>query len=244
MGIVQLVLVHLHAQRLSQAIQGRLLSGAHRHGIELCGGAQDVQQAFALGAFVHATREGLDGGVADVVIGCDKTQIRGSQIHIVLDAAATKSLQAFHSVLHHLTQVIAQVLMSHPLQTIVVGILGEPAIVESPSQPVHRILLVVDRLHDDLGIHVIGHALVQMALYGKRLVDELLVVLFLGILREQDYHARLVDAWSAGSAHHLQHVVDGVVNVSILTAIELLGVHDDHEMCQHCHAPAQLLCGH
>mmetsp|Transcript_112262 Transcript_112262/g.317542 ORF Transcript_112262/g.317542 Transcript_112262/m.317542 type:complete len:389 (+) Transcript_112262:1395-2561(+) len=83
-----------------------------------------------------------------------------------------------------------------------------------------------------------------MALDWQGLVDELFIVLLLGVLCQEHAHARLVDAWSAGAAHHLQHVVDRVVHVPVLAAVELLRVHDDDQVRQHGHAPAELLRGH
>mmetsp|Transcript_19882 Transcript_19882/g.59474 ORF Transcript_19882/g.59474 Transcript_19882/m.59474 type:complete len:1131 (-) Transcript_19882:1421-4813(-) len=135
-------------------------------------------------------------------------------------------------------------LVRHALQTIVVRILGQPPVIERPRQPIHSILLVLDRFHHDLGVHVIGHPLVQVALHGQRLVDELFVILLLGVLRQQNAHTRLVNARPARPTHHLQHVVDRVIHIPILAAVELLGVHDDGQMRKHCHAPRQLLRGH
>mmetsp|Transcript_58331 Transcript_58331/g.131372 ORF Transcript_58331/g.131372 Transcript_58331/m.131372 type:complete len:249 (+) Transcript_58331:1359-2105(+) len=83
-----------------------------------------------------------------------------------------------------------------------------------------------------------------MAFNWQGLVDELLVVLLLGVLRQQDAHAGLIEARSAGPTHHLQHVVDWVVHVPVLPPVKLLGVHDDDEVRQHGHAPAKLLRDH
>mmetsp|Transcript_117329 Transcript_117329/g.373812 ORF Transcript_117329/g.373812 Transcript_117329/m.373812 type:complete len:986 (+) Transcript_117329:1016-3973(+) len=242
--VVELVLLDLHAQRLRQAAQRGLLPRTNRHGVKLRGGAQDVDEATALGALVDAPREGLDGGVADVVVRGDQTQVRGRQLDVVLDAAAAEALQALNRVLDDLGEMIAQVLVSDALQTVVVRVLGEAPVVERPGEPVHRVLLVLDGLHHDLSIHVIGHALVQVALHGQRLVDELFVILLLGVLRQQHAHTRLVHARTAGATHHLQHIVDGVVHISVFTAIELLGVHDDRQVRQHGHTPRELLCAH
>mmetsp|Transcript_111441 Transcript_111441/g.322178 ORF Transcript_111441/g.322178 Transcript_111441/m.322178 type:complete len:958 (-) Transcript_111441:1198-4071(-) len=241
--IVQLILVDLDAQRLGQASKRGLLAGAHWHGIELGGGAEDVDEASALRVLVDAAAKGLDGGVPDVVVRGDEAQVRRRQLHIVLDAAAAESLESLDCVLDDLRQVVAEVLVCHPLEAVVIRILRQAPVIECPSQPIHRILLVLDRLHDDLCIHVVGHPLVQMTLHRQRLIDELLVVLLLRVLCQEDAHAGLIYARAAGATHHLEHVVDGVVDIAVLAAVELLRVHDNDEVRQHRHAPSELLRG-
>mmetsp|Transcript_70197 Transcript_70197/g.198108 ORF Transcript_70197/g.198108 Transcript_70197/m.198108 type:complete len:1103 (-) Transcript_70197:287-3595(-) len=242
--VVQLVLLHPHAQGLGEAAERRLLPGADGHRVELRGRAEDVHEPAPLRALGDAPGEGLDGRVPDVVVRRDEPQVRRRQLHVALDAAAAEALEALDGVLDDLGEVVAEVLVGHALEPVVVRVLGEPPVVEGPGQPVHGVLLVLDGLHHDLRVHVVRHALVQVALDGERLVDELLVVLLLRVLRQQHAHARLVDPGPARAAHHLQHVVDGVVHVAVLAAVELLRVHDDHEVRQHRHPPAQLLRGH
>mmetsp|Transcript_96000 Transcript_96000/g.248258 ORF Transcript_96000/g.248258 Transcript_96000/m.248258 type:complete len:606 (-) Transcript_96000:3275-5092(-) len=241
--VVELVLLDLHAQRLGKAAQGCLLARAHRHRVELGGSAQDVHQPAALRALVDAPGERLDGRVPDVVVGRDEAQVGRSKLHIVLDAAAAEALQALHSVLNYFGEVVAEVLVRHTLEAVVVGVLRQPAVVERPGEPVDGILLVLDGLHHDLRIHVVRHPLIQVALHRQRLVDELLVVLLLGVLRQQHAHTRLINTRSARTTHHLQHVMDRIVNVPVLTAIKPLRVHDDAQVRQHRHTPAQLLRG-
>mmetsp|Transcript_87455 Transcript_87455/g.138908 ORF Transcript_87455/g.138908 Transcript_87455/m.138908 type:complete len:412 (+) Transcript_87455:1122-2357(+) len=135
-------------------------------------------------------------------------------------------------------------LMGHTLQSVIVGILGQTTVVEGPGQPINSILLVLNGLHHDLSIHVVSHPLIKMAFHRKRLVNELLVILLLGVLRQQHHHSRLINARTRCSTHHLQDIMDGIIHISVLTTIELLGVHDDHQMCQHRHPPAELFSGH
>mmetsp|Transcript_57678 Transcript_57678/g.103594 ORF Transcript_57678/g.103594 Transcript_57678/m.103594 type:complete len:900 (+) Transcript_57678:1228-3927(+) len=133
--------------------------------------------------------------------------------------------------------------MRDALQAVVIGVLRQSAIVEGPCQPVDCILLVLDGLHHDLRIHVVCHSLVKVAFHWQRLIDELLVVLLLGVLGQQAAHAGLINAWPACTTHHLQHVVDRIIHIAVLSAIKLLGVHDDDQVRQHGHTPAQLLRG-
>mmetsp|Transcript_75394 Transcript_75394/g.157135 ORF Transcript_75394/g.157135 Transcript_75394/m.157135 type:complete len:1109 (+) Transcript_75394:119-3445(+) len=240
MRVAELAALNLHVERLRQGRQNGFLARAHGNGVELRGGTEDVDEAATLCGLGDAPRESLDGGVADVVVRRDKAQVRRSQLVFIFDLAAAESFETLDGVLDDLGQVIAQVLMSDTLETVVVGVLRETPVVEGPGQPINGILLVLDGLHHDLGVDVVRHTLIQVTLHGQRLINELLVVLLLRVLCEQHAHTGLINARSAGPTHHLQHVVDGVVDVSVLSAIELLGVHDDDEVGQHGHTPTEL----
>mmetsp|Transcript_38642 Transcript_38642/g.96752 ORF Transcript_38642/g.96752 Transcript_38642/m.96752 type:complete len:272 (+) Transcript_38642:1572-2387(+) len=63
-------------------------------------------------------------------------------------------------------------------------------------------------------------------------------------MAQQTEDPRLVDVRPRGPAHHLDDVADGVVHPAILPAVELLGVHDNHQVGRHGHAPRQLLGRH
>merc|ERR1719265_2210367 len=53
---------------------------------------------------------------------------------------------------------------------------------------------------------MICHALVKMALHWQRLIDKLLVVLFLRVLGEQHAHTRSVNTRPGSTTHHLEDV--------------------------------------
>ena len=72
------------------------------------------------------------------------------------------------------------------LQVIVVRVLRHPPVQERPGQVVHGVLLVLDRLCDDLSVEVVVQRVVQVALHRDRLVEELLVEVLAGGLTEQD----------------------------------------------------------
>lgn len=61
----------------------------------------------------HPSRALTDGGVVDVVIGCDHPQVQRGHIHLVLDADALGLLQVTEGLLHQLREVIRQVPVGH-----------------------------------------------------------------------------------------------------------------------------------
>ena len=63
------------------------------------------------------------------------------------------------------------------LQVVVVGVLGEAAVEEGPGEVVDGLLLGGDGACHDLGRHMVCQRVIQVALHGERLVQELLVVL-------------------------------------------------------------------
>ena len=72
------------------------------------------------------------------------------------------------------------------LQVIVVGVLCHPPVDEGPGQVINSVLLVLDRLGDNLSIEVIVEAVVQVRLCRKWLVEELLEEVLLRSLAKQD----------------------------------------------------------
>ena len=58
-------------------------------------------------------------------------------------------------------------------------------------------------------------------------------------MAQQHTTADVVDQRPAGAANHLQHVRHGVVNVAVLSTVEMLRVHQDHQVGRQREAPAQ-----
>ena len=108
---------------------------------------------------------------------------------------------------------VREVAVARALQVVVVGVLREPAVHERPRQVVDRVLLVLDRLRDDLGAHVVVEEVVEVRLDGERLVQELAVEELHARVAQQHALARVVDERTARAAHHLEDVGDRVVRV-------------------------------
>jgi hypothetical protein len=73
---------------------------------------------------------------------------------------------------------------------------------------------------------MIVQTMIQMALDGERLVQELLEHVFLRRLTQQDALGVVVDGSPSGSADHLHHVGHRVVVVRVILAGVVLCVHD------------------
>mmetsp|Transcript_10234 Transcript_10234/g.17769 ORF Transcript_10234/g.17769 Transcript_10234/m.17769 type:complete len:476 (+) Transcript_10234:1245-2672(+) len=134
--------------------------------------------------------------------------------------------------------------MRGTLQVVVVRVLRQSAVVEGPSQVVHRVGLVLDRTRDNLRVEVIVQGMVQMTLDGKRLVQQLLQVLALrGVAHEQAL-AGLVHGLARSLANHVQNIRNGIIDVSVLSALVVHSVHDDHHVSGDVHSPAKIVRDH
>lgn len=54
-----------------------------------------------------------NGGVVDVVIGCNHPQVQGSHVHLVLNADALGLLQVTEGLLHQLGEVVGEMPVGH-----------------------------------------------------------------------------------------------------------------------------------
>ena len=59
-------------------------------------------------------------------------------------------------------------------------------------------------------------------------------------LAEQHADSRVVDEWAASKTDHLKHICDGILEVAMLLAVEVLRVHDDHKTRAEPSGPDQL----
>ena len=146
--------------------------------------------------------------------------------------------------LDELRQMVREVAVARALQVVVVGVLREPAVHERPRQVVDRVLLVLDRLRDDLGAHVVVEEVVEVRLDGERLVQELAVEELHARVAQQHALARVVEQGAARAADHLQDVGDGVVGVPVLGAVVVLRVHQHHQVGGRRQAPAHAVHHH
>ena len=63
-------------------------------------------------------------------------------------------------------------------------------------------------------------------------------------MKENDSHTLIVILWPASPPHHLQDVGDGVVDVALGFAIEVLCSFDNHEMGREVDPPGQSASGY
>ena len=94
--------------------------------------------------------------------------------------------------LDELGQVVGQVAVTRPLKIVVIGILRESSVHESPREVIDRVLLRLDRLGDRLGAQVVREVVIEVRLDRQRLVQELAIERFLGRVAEQHAAAHVV----------------------------------------------------
>ena len=85
-----------------QVPEERVLSMSDRQVFIFCSSRDDLNQSSDLGLVVQAHAEQLNGGVVDVVVGCNHAQVKWGCVHVVLDADTLAVLQLRQRVLHHL----------------------------------------------------------------------------------------------------------------------------------------------
>jgi hypothetical protein len=130
--------------------------------------------------------------------------------------------------------------MAHALQIVIIRILRQSSVHKRPRQVIHRILLVLNCLRDNLSVEVIVHAMIQVTLDRQRLIKEFLEEIFLGILTHQHALGVVVVDGPVGASNHLQDIRDRVVFVAVNLSVVELRVHDDDEMGGDVEAPGEL----
>ena len=81
----------------------------------------------------------------------------------------------------------------------------------------------------------------QMGFNWKSLRQEFLVEVFSRLLAHKNTSAVLVFQWSASTPHHLKHIHDRVVDVSMLFAFIELNTHYDNHVTGHRKTPCSIL---
>jgi len=125
------------------------------------------------------------------------------------------------------------------LQTVVVRVLGHPAVDERPRQVVDGVLFVFDCLRYDFGVKVIVKTVIEVALNGERLVQELLEHVLLRRLAEENALGVIIDRGTASSANHLHDISHRVIVVGVILAGVVLRVHDHHQVAVDVEGPAK-----
>ena len=115
-----------------------------------------------------------------------------------------------------------------PRQNILHGIVSNLPRLGVEPETDHRVLLVFDCLDRNLREEVVvQHMCRQVRFDRKALREELLVEVLSGLLAHQDTATPVVFSGTACTTHHLEHVHDGVVDISVLLALIVLHAHDD-----------------
>jgi hypothetical protein len=119
--------------------------------------------------------------------------------------------------------------------------LRQPAVEPRPRAPVDGLLLVLNRLGDDLGVEVVVQHRRQLRLDREGFAQELLVELLARLLDHEHAAAARVLGRPAGAAHHLEQVGHRVVHVAVVAAIVRLDRHDDDHVGRQRDAPCGVL---
>mmetsp|Transcript_22063 Transcript_22063/g.63640 ORF Transcript_22063/g.63640 Transcript_22063/m.63640 type:complete len:485 (+) Transcript_22063:714-2168(+) len=125
------------------------------------------------------------------------------------------------------------------LLVIVRGVRREAPEEVRPGHIVDSLLPRLDRSCHDLGIQVVSQLLMKRRLDRKWLVDEASVKVFLGLVNHDHSTCFSVKLWSASTPHHLQHIGDREVDITLELTIIILGTLDDDQMSGKIHAPCQ-----
>mmetsp|Transcript_22170 Transcript_22170/g.66557 ORF Transcript_22170/g.66557 Transcript_22170/m.66557 type:complete len:686 (+) Transcript_22170:35-2092(+) len=237
-GLLRQLLARVRRQLLEH---GRLV-GPRLQLRELRGVREHLEQRRHARRRRRRRREELHGGVAHAVVGRDHAQVQGLHGHLVVpDARAARLLEVADDRLDEFRQVVAHVAVRRALEVVVVGVLRQAPVVEGPREVVDAVLLGLDRLGDDLGVHVVVQRVVQAGLDGQGLVEHALEVLALGRVAEDAALGVVVDAARAArAADHLEQVRGGVLHVAVLAAVVRLRAQDADHLGVKVQVPAGL----
>mmetsp|Transcript_3715 Transcript_3715/g.6442 ORF Transcript_3715/g.6442 Transcript_3715/m.6442 type:complete len:201 (-) Transcript_3715:239-841(-) len=124
---------------------------------------------------------------------------------------------------------VADMAMAYAGHAVVVRVLRQATVIETPGEVVHRILFAFDGLGHDLRKKRVVEEAVEVAFDRDRLEKEAFVVFLARGRAHQDDFANLIHAWSTGTTHHGDEIRDGVVRRTHGGALELLGTQHYHE---------------
>lgn len=99
-----------------------------------------------------------------------------------------------------------------------------------PREVIQNTLFRLHSASNDFSIHVVGQHIQQTRFDGERIVEEFLIEIFLHVMHQDDGDALVAELWSTGSTHHLQHIGDWHVHVTLQFAVVVLGTLDDDQM--------------
>ncbi|KAG5462685.1 MAG: LOW QUALITY PROTEIN: hypothetical protein BJ554DRAFT_4068 [Olpidium bornovanus] len=201
-------------------------------------GRNDLQQTAQFRRRSQRHAENFDRLVVDVVVRGDHAKVQRRNVHLVLDEDAFALLQVGQRGLHELGKVVRQVAVRSALQIIIVRILRHAPVEERPREVIDRVLLVLDRLRDDLGVEVVVQEVVEVRLHGKRLVQKLSVKVLPDRLAHDRALARFVVARARRASEHLEDVGYRVVQVTVFLSFEKLRAHDDDHVGRQRDGPA------
>jgi hypothetical protein len=110
------------------------------------------------------------------------------------------------------------------LQVVIIGILCQATVQECPCHVIDSILFVLNCLCDNFCVKVVMHAMIKMALYGQRLVQELFEEIFLSILTHEDALGVVIVHRSVCSSNHLNDIGCGLKGDGKLIKISQLKI--------------------
>lgn len=106
----------------------------------------------------------------------------------------------------------------------------------------HGILLVFDGLDSDLSEEVIVEEMGwEVRFDGQTLRQKLLVKVLARLLAHQNASAALVFCRPTCTAHHLEYIHHGVIDISMLLALVELNAHDNDHVAGDWQTPRSIL---
>ena len=89
----------------------------------------------------------------------------------------------------------------------------------------------------DLGIDILCQSSSKATLYRERLVEKLFVEVFLALGNKDTRLSGRIELWPASAAHHLKHVCNGIIDISVRLPIKELGALHNYQMRGKVHSP-------
>lgn len=86
---------------------------------------------------------------------------------------------------------------------------------------------------------MIVQTVIQVTFDWQRLVQELFVEIFLGVLTHQNAFRIVVVEWAICASDHLKNIRDWIILVAVKFSVVILSVHDDNKVGSDVQTPCK-----
>jgi hypothetical protein len=144
-----------------------------RDGLELGRSRDDLEQTSELRLLRERLVEDGHRLVVDVVVGSDHAQVEGRDIHVVDNLDRLCIREVVERCLNKVGKEVGEVVVRVSVHVVVEGVSCQTSVEPLPRAPIDGLLLVLNRLGDNLGSKVVVERGREMRLDGQSLVKEL-----------------------------------------------------------------------
>lgn len=235
--------------QVGQGLVQNVFIVSYRETRKLLGIRQNLDQFVDLSPWLDIVSELLDGLVAQIV---ERSEIsKGGRrqalgFFVIFNTFCSDKFvdgflnQGIQVVVDHLGDIVHDIV----LQSVEGWVLRQTTEEVCPSEVVNAVLELLEGSTGDFSIQVIGELIRQAALYWERLIEELLVEVFLFLSDHHTSNTAVIHTRSTAPTNHLQKIGQREVDISLDTRVIILSSFDNDESCREVNTPGQRTRGH